>query len=56
MEHKKADFIAGARKDLRVYSREYDEEEIINLPKEFKEREQIKNIIEEKKVGYIYNN
>jgi V-type H+-transporting ATPase subunit C len=49
MDHKKEDFINSAKKDIRCYVKEYDEDEIINLPKEMKERDQIKNTIEEKK-------
>jgi hypothetical protein len=51
MDHKKEEFINAAKKDLRVFVKEYDEDEIINLPKEMKERDQIKNSIEEKKVN-----
>ena len=54
MDHKKEDFINTAKKELRVYAKEYDEDEIINLPKEMKERDQIKSSIEEKKVRINY--
>jgi hypothetical protein len=50
MEHKIEEFISDCRKDIRVYAKLYDENEIINLPKEFKEREEIKATIEDKKV------
>jgi hypothetical protein len=51
MDHKKEDFINSCKKEIRCYAKEYDEDEIINLPKEMKERDQIKNSIEEKKVN-----
>ncbi len=50
MENKKEEFIKACIKDLRVYAREYDENEILNLPHEFKERERIKANIDERKV------
>jgi hypothetical protein len=55
LDHKKEEFMNQIRNAMRVYCKLYDENEIINLPKEFKEREQIKVSIEEKKQTLIQN-
>jgi len=55
MDTKKEEFINNARNKMRVYVKEYNEQEIENLPKEHKEIAEIKNLIEGKKNNLILN-
>lgn len=55
LDHKKDEFINQIRNNMRVFCKIYNEEEISNLPKELKEREQIKASIEDKKQTLIQN-
>lgn len=52
MENKIEEFINGARRD-KVNAKIYDEQEILALPEEMKEKEQLKVLIEQKKVKIL---
>jgi hypothetical protein len=49
MDHKKEEFINQTRAKFKTYVKEYDETEILKLPEEFKEKENLRSEIENKK-------
>ena len=55
MDNKKEEFVNNSRNKMRIYVKEYDEAEIDNLPKEQKEKEEIKGIIDSKRQHLILN-
>jgi hypothetical protein len=55
MKHKTDEFINNMRKDLRLFSKVYDEQEIANLPEESKEIEKMKFSVDEKKNNLVIN-
>ena len=49
MDHKKEDLVQQARLKFKAFVKEYDEEEILRLPKEIDERQKLTQIVQTKK-------
>lgn len=56
MAHKKDEFINQARTNFRILAKEYDENEILRLPKELKEKDDLKKSINEKRENLLNKN